>query len=250
MNDLENTNNVKTMSSREIAEITGKRHDNVLADIGKILKDAEIDALKFEAIYLDKYKRKQREYRLPYREALLVTSGYDAKQRLKIIDRWEALETGKEQPRYKPPKLPSATTIMKLHKHLVSLAKQAGLKDDQMLIKVNRGVTKITGVDQLEAMDIKCLPTPDNDGRLNPTDIGRLLNPAMGARAINTLLLNLGLQEKQPDDKGYILTPKGEVLGGMMRVIPLQHVEGSTQQPRWNPKVIVPYLQELINHNQ
>ena len=32
-------NNVMTMSSLEIAELTGKRHDHVMVDIGKIYRD-------------------------------------------------------------------------------------------------------------------------------------------------------------------------------------------------------------------
>lgn len=42
-----------TMSSREIATLTGKRHDNVVRDIEKMLDDVKIDRLKFEGVYTD-----------------------------------------------------------------------------------------------------------------------------------------------------------------------------------------------------
>ena len=37
-----------TMTSLEIAELTGKRHDNVIRDIRKMFKELEIDPLNFE----------------------------------------------------------------------------------------------------------------------------------------------------------------------------------------------------------
>lgn len=78
----------KTMSSLEIAELTKKRHDNVIRDI-----DLQVeDALRFEGIYLDKYGRKKRCYYLPFAETMIVVSGYNSTLRSKIIYRWIELE--------------------------------------------------------------------------------------------------------------------------------------------------------------
>ena len=42
---------VKSMSSLEIAELTGKEHRNVMSDIRKMLDELSIDAAKFSATY-------------------------------------------------------------------------------------------------------------------------------------------------------------------------------------------------------
>ncbi len=80
------------MSSREIAELTGKRHDNVLRDIKNLLAALGEDPLKFEAMCLDSYRRPQAGFALPKREPLILVSGYGPMMRAKIIDRWMELE--------------------------------------------------------------------------------------------------------------------------------------------------------------
>ena len=84
---------VKTMSSREIATLTGKEHKNVLADIRKTLEDAGINSAEFSAFYVDQQLIQRPEFLLPKRECDLVISGYSVKYRLAIIDRWQELES-------------------------------------------------------------------------------------------------------------------------------------------------------------
>jgi len=81
-----------TMSSLQIAALTGKLHRNVTSDIERILGEAEIDVLRFQRIYQDPMNRSQKCYQLPRRECDLVVSGYSVKYRLAIIDRWQELE--------------------------------------------------------------------------------------------------------------------------------------------------------------
>lgn len=88
---------VPTMTSREIAELTGKAHKEVTRDIENVLAQAEIDARSFAHTYQDTQNRTQREYRLPKRECDLVVSGYSVKYRLAIIDRWQELESSNHQ---------------------------------------------------------------------------------------------------------------------------------------------------------
>ena len=89
MNDLIGT--VRTMDSREIAELTGKAHDKVTLDIENQL-GAVGNIADFRDIYLDSMNRKRAYYRLPYRETMILISGYSVELRARIIDRWMELE--------------------------------------------------------------------------------------------------------------------------------------------------------------
>lgn len=90
MNDLIPTVNPVTMSSREISELTGKRHDHVKRDIEIMLTALKKDVPSFGVIYLDSMNRQQTEYLLDEEHTLCLTSGYDVNQRMVIILQWKA----------------------------------------------------------------------------------------------------------------------------------------------------------------
>jgi phage antirepressor YoqD-like protein len=85
-------NVARKMSSREIANVTGKRHNNVKRDIVSMLTELEEDVLSFEHIYFDGYKREQVEYLLDREHTDCLLTGYSAGLRMKVIRRWHELE--------------------------------------------------------------------------------------------------------------------------------------------------------------
>ncbi|MDY4311180.1 Rha family transcriptional regulator [Pseudomonas putida] len=80
------------MSSKEIASLTGKRHDNVKRDIVAMLKDLKVDPLNFEDIYLDGRNREQVQYLLDREHTDCLLTGYSPALRMKVIRRWRELE--------------------------------------------------------------------------------------------------------------------------------------------------------------
>lgn len=92
MNNLTQSNTLK-MSSREIAELTGKRHDHVKRDVVVMLEGLNLDAPNFGEIYIDSQNRQQIEYRLDKELTLCLVSGYSVKLRMGIIKRWQELES-------------------------------------------------------------------------------------------------------------------------------------------------------------
>jgi anti-repressor protein len=84
-----------TMTSREIAALTGKRHDNVMRDIRLMLLDlyGAGGVLNFEDTHQNEQNSQSYAiYRLPKRESLVLVSGYSVTMRARIIDRWQELE--------------------------------------------------------------------------------------------------------------------------------------------------------------
>ncbi|MBO29084.1 MAG: hypothetical protein CML61_10090 [Rhodobacteraceae bacterium] len=81
-----------TMSSREIAELCEKQHDNVMRDIRKMMQDIGKDALNFEDIYQDAYGRDKPCFILPKDLTVTLITGYRADLRYKVVKRLEELE--------------------------------------------------------------------------------------------------------------------------------------------------------------
>ncbi len=92
---------VRTMTSREIADLTGKRHKHVLADIEVMLDELGLSCIDFAVALPDSYGRMKPCFQLPKRETLILLTRIPSPMCQRVIDRWEAweaLETGKATP--------------------------------------------------------------------------------------------------------------------------------------------------------
>lgn len=98
MNDLSITthDHTITMSIREIAELTGKRHADVMRDIRNMLD--EIQSTQNCVDYQDDRGRTQPMLMLNKEETLCLVSGYNVKLRMSIIKRWSELEQSLSTP--------------------------------------------------------------------------------------------------------------------------------------------------------
>lgn len=82
----------KSMSSREIAELTGSTHDNVLKTVRALVDRGLV--LANETPYTHPQNgQTYTEFNLNYRDTMVAVSGYSPELRAKIIDRWLELET-------------------------------------------------------------------------------------------------------------------------------------------------------------
>lgn len=94
MNSLMNVGEVQTMSSREIAELTGKEHKTVLRDIRNLIEQLKdgTDLYHEEFQSLTDNRGYTSEYLLTKNQTLLLMTGYNIPLRQKLINRWQELE--------------------------------------------------------------------------------------------------------------------------------------------------------------
>lgn len=87
---------VLTMSSREIAELTGRDHGNVMRDIRTMLDDLQASNLNpvcETTTYAGANGQRYPQYQLDRDTCLTLLLGYDAAARMKVVKRWQQLES-------------------------------------------------------------------------------------------------------------------------------------------------------------
>ena len=96
-NSIINLDQLVSMTSVEIAEFTGKRHDHVMRDIRNMVK--ELSALKLsspigviEDVYKDAKGASRTMYRLDRKHTFILVAGYSVKLRAKCYDYIQTLE--------------------------------------------------------------------------------------------------------------------------------------------------------------
>lgn len=180
--------NEERMTSLQIAEVTGKRHDAVLRDIRNILSQG-VDAHNFvETSYIDKANRQQKCFELSKKGCLILASGYDALLREKIINRWEELEV-KEQNKFAIPQTYADALMLAANQ-----AKQ--IEEQQKTIKAN--AEEIVALsDTITKMQPKVSYYDKilaSTATLTVTQVAQ--DYGMSAKAFNVLLRNFGIQHK------------------------------------------------------
>jgi phage antirepressor YoqD-like protein len=109
VNDLIN-NGVPSMSTHEIAELTGKRHDHVIRDVRKMVEDMvstdapEMGNPKNQGVTeVTDARGYTSMFMLDKRMSMILVSGYSVVLRARIIDRWQELEAMASAPKFAIP---------------------------------------------------------------------------------------------------------------------------------------------------
>lgn len=204
-----------SMTSREIAELAGKRHDNVLRDI-----DALVSALSSElrtgfkpSTYVSgDPPREYRQFDLDRDASICLVTGYDVTSRMKIIKRWQELEARLYRPSQDQPKLPveiGEATVL----GMLRVAEMCGVPKSYAIQVSAAEATRQSGMpwDLLLTQAAAMNNVPQEDIMLEPTELGRLFD--LSAVAMNKRLAEMGLQVKEggewvPTQEGLTLSSK------------------------------------------
>lgn len=89
-----NTTATLTMSSREIAELLGCRHDNVKRTIERLADKDVISLPPLEEVKIQRSRREETvtEYRVGKRDSYVIVAQLSPEFTAKLVDRWQELE--------------------------------------------------------------------------------------------------------------------------------------------------------------
>lgn len=190
------------MSSLEVAELTGKQHAHIMRDIKNLLKQGVSESNFGLASYKDEQGKERPCYELTKKGSLILASGYNAVLREKIIDRWEALETGQSTPMCNQPQLP--TDYLSALKALV-----ASEEEKQSLLLANKQQKET--IEKLEEMTAYTRLVLKSSSTILVTQIAQ--DYGMSAVKFNATLRDMNIQRKVGGqwilrskflDKGYV----------------------------------------------
>ena len=181
---------VKTMTSREVAELTGKDHAKVLRDIDTLLESLNPEmALGFKSTtYKDVTGKSNRMFEMDHDSSVCLVTGYDVNARMKVIKRWQELEQN----------VPVAKTLSSVLKDNHEIALFFGLEGNNAKIAANTATRKLTGTDPMALLEIT-LVAPVQERTMTPSDIGVQLG--LSGIKVNQLLKDIGYQVDSRDAK-------------------------------------------------
>lgn len=140
-----------SMTSLEVAEITGKRHADVMRDIRNLIEQLDYEGKRTFALssYVSEQGKELPMYLLNEDACLCLASGYDANLRMKIIKRWKELEVSNT------PKLPQ--TFAEALQLAADQAKLIEVKNQQLLELKPKALYYDTVISSVDAVTISVI---------------------------------------------------------------------------------------------
>ncbi len=227
-------------SSMKVAEVFGKRHDNVIRDIDNLLKDKSVAArLNFEECFkINELAngKKERYFEMDRDGFTLLAMGFTGKQalqfKLSYIDAFNKAESillGKIAPSAMRPELEAADVFAKFNE----VGRLIGFDENMAAFSANNATARITSVNVLELMGVQRLIAPKQIADMTPEQLGQQMNPPRTAVQVNEMLVQLGYQVRtKVKICPYQATDKGSAFC-RLHDVPRKNTAGTAQQLRW-----------------
>lgn len=214
--------NKETMTSLEIAEVTGRNHKDVLRSIRE-MEEAwiKVNGRKFSLVEYKDAKGEMRPcYSLSKTECLYIATKFNDEARAKLVLRWEELETKQLSPIAKIP-----TTFAEALRLAADQAEQIEAQQKQLeanskeIVELSGTIAtmqpKVTYLDKILA----------SKETVNTTQIAQ--DYGLSAKSFNVLLRNFGIQHKVGGQ--WILYAKHLPNGYVQSdTISIEHKDGSS----------------------
>lgn len=235
----------ETMTSLEIAEVTGRNHKDVMRSIREMEEAwVKVNGRKFALVEYKDAKGEMRPcYSLSKTECLYIATKFNDEARAKLILRWEELET-KEASLIKVP-----TTFAEALRLAADQAEKLEAQE-KMLESSSKEIVELSGTianmqPKVTYVD-KILSSKET---VTTTQIAQ--DYGQSAKSFNILLRNFGIQHKVGGQ--WILyakyLPNGYVQSD---TIPIEHKDGSSgsvMHTKWTQKGRLFLYEELKKHN-
>ena len=235
----------ETMTSLEIAEITGRNHKDVMRSIRE-MEDAwvKVNGRKFALVEYKDAKGEMRPcYSLSKTECLYVATKFNDEARAKLILRWEELETKEISVAKVPTTFAEALRLAADQAEKIEEQERQLAASSKEIVELSGTIAtmqpKITYVDKILA----------SKETVTTTQIAQ--DYGQSAKSFNILLRNFGIQHKVGGQ--WILyakyLPSGYVQSDTISIEHKDGSSGSVMHTKWTQKGRLFTYEELKKHN-
>lgn len=235
----------ETMTSMEIAEVTGRNHKDVLRSIRE-MEDAwaKVNGRKFALVEYKDLKGEMRPcYSLTKTECLYVATKFNDEARARLVLRWEELEIKETASTKVPTTFAEALRLAADQAEKIEAQQKQLEANSKEIVELSGTIAtmqpKVTYVDKILA----------SKETVTTTQIAQ--DYGQSAKAFNILLRNFGIQRKVGGQ--WILYAKYLPCGYVQSdTISIEHKDGSSgsvMHTKWTQKGRLFLYEELKKHN-